>query len=148
MSLNRNSDTLGRGVSKTTKQQHLKRNLSFSPRQIYFVITAFVINFTGNFYTWLVSLSGALFSLPPLLSWGVVAVNSDAKPVAVKNELFVLCKSEESQDPITPWRCKVTLTYFLVESTLQHYPYCKVIWREYYSFPNYINIFRMLKYLS
>lgn len=67
-SLNRNSETLGRGVAKTTKQQYEKIIYFFPPRQISFAITALVINFTGNFYTWLVSLSGAIFSLPPLLS--------------------------------------------------------------------------------
>lgn len=61
-----------------TRQQHLKNSL-FPPRQIYFAITAPVINFTGNFYTWLVSLSGALFSLPPLLSRGVQAVSDGAR---------------------------------------------------------------------
>lgn len=66
--LNRISETLGRGVAKTTKQQHRKKKKVFfsPPRQISFAITALVINFSGNFYTWLVSLSGTIISLPPL----------------------------------------------------------------------------------
>lgn len=154
LSLNRNSETLGRGVAKATKKK--KSFFFFSPWQIYFAITAPVINFTGNFYTWLVSLSGALFSLPPLLSWGVMAVNSGAQLAGVKKELLVSCKSEESPDPVfTPWSWPADALFWprwhiLLENTLQKYPYCKVIWREYWfsQLHQYILQLRMLKYFS
>lgn len=85
-------------MAKTTKQQHKKKkSFFFPPRQISFAITALVINFSGNFYTWLVSLGGVIISLPPLQIRRVVTVNSGAQLAEVKKELLVLCESKESQ---------------------------------------------------
>lgn len=96
-----------------------------APRQISFVITPLVINFTGNIYTWLVSLSGTIFSLPSFLSWWVIAVKAVLNLQRLRKS-YLFYVGSQSRTVFIPWSWPAITLYWT--STATNHPHCRSLW--------------------